>query len=233
MKNIIILTISLLILGCTKKESAKITSAEDYNKYLLAKRISKDAALNELAFWQSRLSEDSINTIALSKLSGLYNTLFSQTGNILELKTAEKLTKKALQLSARDKDTYLRSLAHIYISQHRFKEAKTLLDSAYNFPDNKRATELMLFDVSMELGDYAQADEILGKIKNNSDYNYLIRLSKWSDYKGNLDAAIRYMEQAKTIAEAGGVASLKIWTYSNIADFYGHAGRLEDAYKHY
>jgi tetratricopeptide (TPR) repeat protein len=143
------------------------------------------------------------------------------------------LIKKAFQVSARDKDTYLRSLAHIYITQHRFKEAKVLLDSAFTFPDNKRATELMLFDVSMELGDYTKADKLLGKIKNNSDYNYLIRLSKWSDYRGNLDAAIRYMEQAKTIAEAGGVVSLKVWTYSNIADYYGHAGKLKEAYEHY
>lgn len=223
----------LLMFGCAKNEPSKVTFAADYNKYLSAKETSTEAALTELAFWQSRLTEDSLNTIALGKLSGLYNTLFSLTGNISELKTAELLTKKALPISARDKDTYLRSLAHNYITQHRFKEAKVLLDSAYSFPDNKRATEFMLFDVSMELGDYAMADEILEKIKNNSDYNYLIRLSKWSDHKGNLDAAIRYMEQAKTIAEAGGIKSLKIWTYSNIADFYGHAGRLKDAYKHY
>jgi tetratricopeptide (TPR) repeat protein len=85
----------------------------------------------------------------------------------------------------------------------------------------------------MELGDYSKADEFLGKIKNNADYNYLIRLSKWSDHKGNLDAAIRYMEQAKTIAESGGQLSLKVWTYSNIADYYGHAGRINDAYEHY
>jgi tetratricopeptide (TPR) repeat protein len=233
MKNIIILAVLVLTYGCVKDASSKITSAADYNKYLSAKETSKEDALNELTFWQSRLTEDSLNTIALSKLSGLYNTLFTLTGNISDLKTAEMLTKKALKLSARDKDTYLRSLAHNFISQHRFKEAKVLLDSAYSYPDNKRATEFMLFDVAMELGDYPLADEILGEIKNNSDYNYLIRLSKWSDYKGDLDAAIRYMEQAKTIAEAGGIESLKIWTYSNIADFYGHAGRLKDAYKHY
>ncbi|MFT4850332.1 MAG: tetratricopeptide (TPR) repeat protein [Sediminicola sp.] len=233
MKNILIISVLLLIFGCAKEKTIRITSPDDYNRYLLVKRTSKDAALNEMIFWQSRLSEDSINTIALGKLSGVYNALFDVTGNISELKNAEMLIKKAFQVSARDKDTYLRSLAHIYITQHRFKEAKVLLDSAFTFPDNKRATELMLFDVSMELGDYTKADKLLGKIKNNSDYNYLIRLSKWSDYRGNLDAAIRYMEQAKTIAEAGGVVSLKVWTYSNIADYYGHAGKLKEAYEHY
>ncbi len=234
MKNLITLAFLLLVLGCARQKPQKITSVLDYEKYLSSnERLSIDDAFKELSFWQSRLTKDSINLIALSKIAGLHTTLFSLTGDVSDLYTAEKLIKKARRLSARNKDTYLRSLAHNYITQHRFKEAKVLLDSAYTYPDNKRATEFMLFDVSMELGDYRKANEFLGKIKNNTDYNYLIRLSKWSDYKGNLDAAIRYMEQAKTIAEAGGIKSLKTWTYSNLADYYGHAGRLKDAYEHY
>jgi tetratricopeptide (TPR) repeat protein len=234
MKNLITLTYLLLVVGCARDNPQEITSVLDYEEYLTATMTpSKDEALNELVFWKLRLTKDSLSTIALSKIAGLYTSLYTIRGDISDLYTAEKIIKKALRLSARNKDTYLRSLAHNYITQHRFKEAKVLLDSAYEFPDNKRATEFMLFDVSMELGDYRKADEVLGKIKNNADHNYLIRLSKWSDHKGNLDAAIRYMEQAKNIAESGGVESLKVWTYSNIADFYSHAGRLKDAYEHY
>lgn len=234
MKNLLTLAFLLLFLGCTKEKSHKITAVLDYEKYLASnEELSTDATFKELSFWQSRLTKDSIDLIALNKIAGLHTKLFTKTGEISNLYISEKLIKKSLDLSARNKDNYLRALAHNYISQHRFKEAKTLLDSAYAFPDNKRATEFMLFDVHMELGDYQTADEFLGKIKNNSDYNYLIRLSKWSDYQGNLDAAIRYMEQAKTIAESSGQKDLKVWTYSNIADFYGHAGRLKEAYEHY
>ena len=234
MKNLIILVFSFLLLGCAREKFQKITSTLDYEKYLVSNEIpSVLAALKELNFWQSRLIKDSLDLIALDKITGLHGTLFALTGDVSNLYISEELIKKSLDLSARNKDSYLRSLAHNYITQHRFKEAKILLDSAYSFPDNKRATELMLFDVSMELGDYSKADEFLGKIKNNADYNYLIRLSKWSDHKGNLDAAIRYMEEAKTIAESGGQLSLKVWTYSNIADYYCHAGQVQDAYEHY
>lgn len=55
----------------------------------------------------------------------------------------------------------------------------------------------------------------------------------WSDYKGNLDATIRYMEQAIAIVESRGVQNLKIWTYTNIADYYGHSGRIAEAYNYY
>ncbi len=234
MKHLITLAFLLLALGCARKVPQKITSVLDYEKYLASNgKLSIEHALNELTFWQSRLTKDSTNIIALGKIAELHTRLFSLTGKLSNLYTSEKLIAKSLQLSARNKDAYLRSLAHNYITQHRFKEAKILLDSAYQFPDNKRATEYMLFDVFMELGEYQKADTLLGNIKNKTDYNYLIRLSKWSDYKGNLPATIRYMEQAKTIAESRGDASLKVWIYSNLADYYGHAGRLNEAYEYY
>lgn len=216
------------------KTKERVITRSDYDKFLSTKEVtSQDDALNEIRFWSSRLDEDSTKTIELGKLSSLYLNLFSATGEVSNLYKSETLLKKAISSSAREKDNYLRALAQNYISQHRFKEAKQLLDSAYTFPDNKRETELLLFDINMELGNYSIADEFLGKVKNINDYNYLIRLSKWSDYKGNLDAAIRYMKQALLKAESSGQPSLMIWTYTNIGDYYGHAGRIKDAYSHY
>lgn len=234
MKNTMIFAFVVFLYGCDSEKNKAHTSPIDYDQYLNTQvSSSKDVVLSEISFWQSRFKNDSTKVVELGKLSGLHSALFSTTGDISELYKSEKLLKKAIQISARKKDSYMRALAHNYISQHRFKEAKILLDSAYVFSDNKRETEFMLFDVSMELGDYQTADVLLRKLKNNKDYNYLIRLSKWSDYKGNLDAAIRYMEQAKSIVESRGVADLKIWIYTNIADYYGHAGRIKDAYSYY
>jgi lipopolysaccharide biosynthesis regulator YciM len=216
------------------KTKERVITRSDYDKFLSTKEVtSQDDALNEIRFWSSRLDEDSTKTIELGKLSSLYLNLFSATGEVSNLYKSETLLKKAISSSAREKDNYLRALAQNYISQHRFKEAKQLLDSAYTFPDNKRETELLLFDINMELGNYSIADEFLGKVKNINDYNYLISLSKLSDYKGNLDAAIRYMKQALLKAESSGQPSLMIWTYTNIGDYYGHAGRIKDAYSHY
>ena len=229
-----ILAFVVFLCGCNSEKNKTITSPLDYDQYLKTDNsLSKEVVQSEISFWQSRFENDSTKIVELSKLSGLHEALFSITGEVAELYQSEKFLKKAIQVSARDKDAYLRSLAHNYISQHRFKEAKVLLDSAYAFPDNKRETELMLFDVSMELGNYKAADSLLAKVKNNSDYNYLIRLSKWSDYRGNLDAAIRYLEKAKSIAESRGAEALMIWTYTNIADYYGHAGRVKEAYDYY
>ncbi len=233
MKKILILLLLTIVFGCQEKPKA-VADKKDYDQYLsTANTPSKDALQAEFDFWQPRFNNDSTHLMEMSRVSGLHAAMFGVSGDISELKTSEKLIAKSIEVSARSKDAYMRSLAHNYISQHRFKEAQVLLDSAYTFPDNRRDTEIMLFDVAMELGNYKSADTLLGKIKNTKDFNYLIRLAKWSDHNGNLDAAIKYMEQAKKIAEDRDDKGLKIWTYSNIGDFYGHAGRLQDSYNSY
>ncbi len=233
MKQIItIFTIAVLI-GCQERPKS-VTDKKDYDKYLVTNKTpGKDAIHKDLEFWQARFNNDSTHLMEMSRLSGIHAALFGSTGEISELKTSEMLIKKAHDVSARNKDSYLRSLAHNYISQHRFKEAQVLLDSAYTYEDNRKETEMMLFDVAMELGEYKRADTLLGNIKDPKDFNYLIRLAKWSDHNGNLDAAIKYMEQAKQIAEERDNKNLKLWVYSNIGDFYGHAGRIKDSYDSY
>lgn len=91
----------------------------------------------------------------------------------------------------------------------------------------------MLFDVNLELGDFEAAKSYLETFKDFEDFDYIIRLSKWSDVRGDLDAAIKYMERAKTMAEYTNMPSTKKWVYTNLADYYGHAGKIEAAYKHY
>ncbi|MBK5212414.1 MAG: hypothetical protein JJE55_01985 [Flavobacteriaceae bacterium] len=233
MKNLITIVVVAFLFGCQEKPK-KITDSKDYDSYLMTNNNpSRDALQKDLEFWQARFNNDSTHLLEMSRLSGIHAGLFGSTGAISELKISEELIKKSHDVSARNKDSYLRSLAHNYVSQHRFKEAQILLDSAYTYPDNHKETEMMLFDVAMELGEYDRADTLLGKIKDPKDFNYLIRLAKWSDHNGNLDAAIKYMEQAKQIAEERDNKGLKLWIYSNIGDFFGHAGRIRDSYNSY
>lgn len=227
--------ISLLIISCNREVVEQVTNPDDYNKYLdTSIRPTYEAADNEVKFWSKRLRTDSSGVGDLGPLAGAYARLFETTGDTENLKNAEALYKKGMEISANNKDIYARSIAHTFISQHRFKEAEALLKETYNDSGSrKKPTELMLFDVMMELGNYEDAEFYLDKIRNTSDYNYLIRKAKWSDHIGDLDEAIKYMEDAKVIAESRNSKGLKIWTYSNLADFYGHAGRVGEAYEHY
>ena len=231
--GIISIMIGILIVSC-QKEKTTITNSEDYIIYLKEQenKTAKEA-IKRLQFWNAKIKEDSLQITALASAAGTYTDLFQSTGDIQYLKLAEKTLTKSAEIAAIGKSSHLLALAHNYISQHRFREAKEAAQGAYLLKTDTKATEMVLFDISMELGEYQNAQQYLEKIANHSDYNFLIRLAKWNDYKGNLDATIRNMEKARTIAESSKKESLLVWSYTNLADYYGHAGRIKESYGHY
>ncbi|TVZ51972.1 tetratricopeptide repeat protein [Dokdonia sp. Hel_I_53] len=227
-----ILAIALL-LSCSNEQ--QVHNPEDYNQYLTSDNKNSIAkSVEELAFWNKRIKEDSLQLIDLSKSAGVQSRIFQENADIEQLKKAEKNLTRASKIAAVGKDTYLLSLAQNYITQHKFKEAKIVVDSArVAAGGDTPSVNLVAYDVAMELGNYNQAQKYLQKETDFSDYNYLIRLAKWEDYQGNLDKTIQHMENAKLIAESGKKKDLLIWVYTNLADYYGHDGRIHDAYAHY
>ena len=91
----------------------------------------------------------------------------------------------------------------------------------------------MLIDVYLELGNLEKVEKYLSKEKNFKSFDYLIRLSKYNDHIGNLDQAINYLEASLKIAEFSKNEYLLQWNYTNLADYYGHAGRIKDSYNAY
>ena len=224
---------TLFIFGCEKK-SEQITTTEDYNKYLNIKdNKSLTFANNEIDFWQKKYDAAPNQPSYLGQLASNYGVLFEYTGNIKNLYKSEELLLQANEEYNYSRVSTIRSLARNYISQHRFKEALVLANKALAIGEGRKETEKLLFDVQMELGNYPEAVKNLNSIKDHQDFDYLIRLAKWNDHKGDLETAITFMEKAKDIAEKYDNKSLKIWSYSNLGDFYGHAGRIEDSYNSY
>jgi len=229
------ITLGILLLlvasSCQKENDIQITNAADYDKYLATSPAKTTSKYFEL--WDSKIKPDSSQLMSFGIVGGEYNRFFKNTGEIKYLKKAEQVLRKAVDIAAIGKAGYYRALARNYISQHRFQEALRLADSARATNNAIVASRNLLFDVHMELGNYDTAKTYLDSLKNMSDFDYLIRLSKWNDYKGDLDTTIRFMEKAKEKAEDSKNESLKLWSYTNLADYYGHAGRIKDSYRHY
>lgn len=166
-------------------------------------------------------------------VSGEYNRYFQTTGDIKYLKKAEKVLRKGADITNVNRVAVYRALARNYLSQHRFKEAKQWADSANAIGSGLDQTHGLMFDVQMELGNYKAAEKYLDSLKNMDDFGYLIRLAKWNDHNGNLNTTIRFMEKAKEQAEKSRNNGLMVWSYTNLADYYGHAGRIKDSYEHF
>lgn len=231
MKLIKLFIVLILISSCGTKNQDTVAQKNDYDKYLVSKEVETSSKYFEL--WNSKIRPDSMQLTSFGIVGGEYNRYFQQTGNIGFLKKAEKSLKKAVDIANIGKPSYYRALARNYISQHRFREALKLADSAATIGGDKSETQSLYFDVHIELGNYQLAEKYLDSLKNMSDFGYMIRLAKWNDYKGDLDTTINFMERARAKAELAKNRELMLWSYTNLGDYYGHAGRIQDSYIQY
>ncbi len=231
MKYLFLFVPLLFLFSCQNSEQAQVTNQKDYDKFLVSSPSRTTSNYYEL--WNSKIKPDSMQLTSFGIVAGEYNRYFQNTGDITYLKKAEQALEKAVEIAAIGKAGYQRALARNYISQHRFREALELAEAARSWGSGVEETQSLLFDIHMELGNYPKAGKYLDSIKNMSQFGYLIRAAKWNDYKGDLDTTIRFMEMAKQKAEDSKNTSLLLWSYTNIADYYGHAGKIKDSYEHY
>ena len=233
--QLILVFVTLLItISCNNSQTKQITNSKEYQAYL---KVDENKSLNlaneELNFWENKLTQTPNQYPYNLKIASANSQIFQLTGDINQLKEAERNLLAANKITNYDNAGYLRSLSRNYISQHRFKEALELLIKAEYNGEKLKQTHLMLVDVYLELGNLDKVEKYLSKVKNLKDFDYLIRLSKYNDHIGNLDNAILYLENALVIAESSKNEYLLQWNYTNLADYYGHAGRIQDSYNSY
>lgn len=227
-----VLVIAILTWSCT--QSSQITSKEDYNKYLVVTDNDLLAqTIEDNNFWEEKLEKQKNQFPYNAKIAAAQSQLFELTGTIEHLAEAETNLIEANARTNYNNASYLRSLARNYISQHKFKEALELLVKAEVNGEDLEATQKMLFDVHLELGNNVSAKTYLNMFIDYNDFDFLIRYAKWKDHEGDLAAAITYMEKAMALAEYSKNDFLKQWSYTNIADFYGHDGQIEKSYNYY
>ena len=233
--QLILLFVTFLIgTSCTSEPNKQVTNVNDYNSYLTTQtNKALENSTSEYNFWKTKLEKTPNQYPYNAKLASANASIFKITGNIDALKKAEQNLLIANEQTNYNSVGYLRGLAKNYISQHRFKEALTLVLKAESIGESLLQSQYMLVDVYLELGNLLKVEEYLSKVKNLKDFGYLIRLSKYNDHIGNLDNAIKYLEASLVIAKSSKNDYLLQWNYTNLADYYGHAGRIKDSYNAY
>ncbi|WP_010520844.1 tetratricopeptide repeat protein [Aquimarina agarivorans] len=232
MKKVIL--VALVTASCSKTNVHTITNFEDYQIYLQPDTTNRLSDIRtNLQFWIKKAAKDTTQSIYLSKLAVAENSYFEATAKIQHLKNAQLALEKAVQLTDSNQVGLLHQLTQNYIKQHRFRPCLKLLSKAAKIGQKARTTNQLLFDIHLELGNDAVAFNYLQKFKNNKDFNYLIRMGKWQDTQGNLNDAIGYLKLALKQAQLSADKYLKKWSYSNLADFYGHQGNIKKSYDYY
>lgn len=184
-----------------------------------------------MSFWRERLTRMPNDEASTRKLAGLHGANFRKTGMVEELKVSDSIYSHLLKTTTSGKAGLYLGLAQNSITQHQFKQASIHADSAFKTGERKAAVLLVSADIALELGNYSQAKNILKQFTNRNSFAHLIRQVKVKDQEGHLDSAIFIMEKA--FDRVKGNKDLYCWSLSNLADMYGHAGRIEDAYNSY
>ena len=186
----------------------------------------------ELNFWKERLTADTGNFLNMKELAAHHNEVFKLTGNVKELIAADSLLRLSTQKVNDKEASILYALSQTSITQHRFKEAYQFNLAAEKTNSDPYINNLLHFDAGMELGKYYEASEKIADLKDKKSFDYLIRKAKLEDHNGKIDKAIELMEQASAMVKDK-KKSAYMWALSNLADMYGHAGRVKDAYNAY
>jgi tetratricopeptide (TPR) repeat protein len=233
MNRLVLIFISILVIASCRSNQA-VVKESDYKPYLNPVFINnqKKAAGSEKKFWINRLMADTGNYINKRELAKQYIQYFKLSGEIENLSIADSLLRAAsAKINYKDAGTlYVQS--QNAITQHRFSDAWMYNEMAEQADPNPYINHLLAFDAGMELGKYYEASKKISNLRDKTDFNYLIRLSKSEDRRGRLDKAIELIEKAAAVMEHKRKSNY-LWALTNLADMYGHAGRIKDAYQTY
>ncbi|RTL59276.1 MAG: hypothetical protein EKK37_13335 [Sphingobacteriales bacterium] len=230
--------ISLLIIAAVSftacRNNNNIVKPGDYNVYLQSAESKKLKDIDtELSFWRNKLSVNSNDIAAQSKIAGLLTTRFAFSGNINEVHSADSLYRIINNVNRTTSSSTFRSLASNDITQHKFREAGIFIDSALQLGDNKYLSVLMEIDIAMELGDVQKAKTVLNSLQDKKDFPYLVRKAKILDHDGNGEEAIATLQEAlKNINPEFEKASY-IWAKTNLGDWLGHNNHYKESYESY
>ncbi len=228
---ITILLIGLALIVTSSKTKKPIVQSDDFLPFITnAISITTTNAESDLEFWQGKLKQQPHSATYKTKVAGLLSKRFRAHGNINDLLESDRLLKSALNSKIQISGIY-QALSANAITQHKFQEARAYAQKALKEGERKDVSYLMLFDANLELGDYELARAYLNQQQNKSSFDYLTRAAKLKDIEGDLDGAIQYMESAMDRVKSN--PKLFIWSLSNLADMYGHAGKIKKSYDAY
>ncbi len=223
-----------MLSSCSKK--ATVASKADYepfmNKALYSRQVQKNDT--ELSFWNGKLKGDSGSYVYLYQIAQLRMARFSLLGNPADLVIADSLLLLCNKKLSGKEPSIFYTLIQNSITQHQFAKAKNYLDTVLKIGGDSYLSNLLSFDVNMELGNFEKAFYSLQKISNkDANFDYLIRSAKWLDHTGETENSIKLMEQAMAIADKNKNQGQLNWCLTNLADMYSHEGSLTKAYQFY
>jgi tetratricopeptide (TPR) repeat protein len=197
---------------------------------------------NVVRFFQWKISQDPDDFINYDHLGGAYLQKARETGDPVYYGLSETSYKKALSLTRPSNPESAGSTVHLaalYFSEHRFKEATDLAESALALDPSLLSAYATLGDAQLETGNYDQAAISYAKLKVPKGslpprpglaYLWESRQASYVYIDGRPQEAIDHMKAAIAEAREAGFPKENIaWSQFSLGELYYGIGDFTDA----
>jgi tetratricopeptide (TPR) repeat protein len=184
-----------------------------------------------IKFYQSRAAREPDAFFPYAKLGAAYVQKARESGDITYYDLAEKALARALELRP-DPSTaagVTTLLALVQFARHDFQGALRSAQQAVAWGSAGVFAYTLIGDASVELGDYARADDAYAKLGHlTGPAHPHSRLAYLRFLRGDPPGAIAAMERAVEAVRGAEVPRENVaWTEFSLADLWFHVGRLD------
>ena len=229
MKHLLPAVLLLCLLGSCRQDQRQIVDGAFVDSLIQKYTIPAFAKQNreEMHFWQNRIDPAVPGYLNESRYAAGLAMDFRLLGDIDSLKRSDSILLKVSRDYNHKEASVLLALASHSITEHRFREADSILLKARWLGLKQYESLSSSFDVDFELGRYSEARIGLNALRSANDFGYYFRASKVDHLNGSIDSAISDMLKS---AELTGTSDyLKGVALSGAADLYIHAGDCRSA----
>ncbi|MEO8513480.1 MAG: hypothetical protein ABI543_07975 [Ignavibacteria bacterium] len=228
--------ITVFLISGSAKNSSPVVNADEVRAFLTAetKNPQLETINSRIKFFAEKVQKDNFGPVTTGMLAGAYSARFGISGDINDLVTSDSLWKMTGRKYNGTKTSVYQSLSMNSLARHEFKKSLDYAYNAYLIGEHKNISEGMIFDAYIETGNYEEARRLLNSQRNNTEFSYLIRASKYKEITGDIDSALIFMSLALDIAKSNPTRpGLITWTNNSLAAIYIKAENYGKAYELY
>jgi len=181
-----------------------------------------------LRFLEQRVKSDPMDSVAQNRLSWACILEMRQSGDLSYLERASQAARASLEAVPAAQNTGgLVALAMAQFESHNFRDALALGRKAMAIDPGNEGALATIGDAELELGDYQEADETYGKLKEHGEAPSVIaRLARLTEVRGDNQKAIALLQDA--------VAGQNTeWYHIRLGEIFFRTGQFENAEREY
>lgn len=169
-----------------------------------------------IAFFETRLAADPINTLYAGQLVNRYILRFGLGAALADLERAEVLAAGAVGL-ARDRSSALSRLSGVLLMQHKFTEALETAKAAFAADSGSTEAAGALLEAALAAGQYPLAAALAARLDRRSLAGR-VRAALYLDAEGESEAALALLDSAcDELVRTAGPAPVQAWCLTQLA----------------